>query len=65
MLVAATGTTGALVLAGPYRSIAERSLADRTLAPDEARTLTENARRLTALRHIEPALDANYKDVRA
>ncbi len=48
-----------------WLSYREYALLGRALHAEEARTLTEVARRLTALRLLEPALDANYKAVRA
>jgi hypothetical protein len=46
----------------PYR---ERDLLGRSLTADEARYVTEMARRLAALVLLEPALDANYAAVKA
>ncbi len=48
-----------------WLSYREYALLGRPLAPEEARTLTEVARRLAALVLLEPALDANYNAVRA
>ena len=48
-----------------WLSYREYALLGRPLSAEEARTLTETARRLTALRLLEPALDANYNAVRA
>ena len=48
-----------------WPSYREYALLGRPLAPEEARTLSEVARRLAALRLLEPALDANYNAVRA
>ncbi len=43
----------------------EDALLGRPLSAEEARTLTETARRLAVLALLEPALDANYNAVRA
>ena len=48
-----------------WLSYREYALLGRPLAPEEARTLTETARRLTALALLEPALNAHYNTVRA
>ncbi len=48
-----------------WLSYREYPLLGRPLAPEEARYLTEVARRLAALALLEPALDANYNAVRA
>ncbi len=48
-----------------WLSYREYALLGRPLSAEEARYLTETARRLTVLRLLEPALDANYNAVRA
>ncbi len=48
-----------------WLSYREYALLGRPLAPEEARYMTEVARRLAALCLLEPALDANYNAVRA
>ncbi len=47
-----------------WLSYREYALLGRPLSAEEARSLTETTRRLTALRLLEPALDANYNAVR-
>ena len=47
-----------------WLSYREYALLGRPLSAEEARSLTETARRLTALRLLEPALNANYNAVR-
>ena len=58
-------TIGGYQVMKKWLSYREYALLGRPLAPEEARTLTEVARRLAALRLLEPALDANYNAVRA
>ncbi len=48
-----------------WLSYREYALLGRPLHAEEARYVTEIARRLAALRLLEPALDANYNAVRA
>ncbi len=48
-----------------WLSYREYALLGRPLTAEEARTLTETARRLAALRLLEPTLNANYNAVRA
>ncbi len=48
-----------------WLSYREYALLGWPLSAEEARTVTETTRRLTALRLLEPALDANYNAVRA
>jgi len=48
-----------------WLSYRERALLGRDLRPDEARYVTEMARRIAAILLLEPALDANYMRVKA
>ena len=48
-----------------WLSYRERDLLGRSLSLDEAHYVTEMARRIAALVHLEPALDANYEAVKA
>jgi len=48
-----------------WLSYRERALLRRDLKPDEARYVTEMARRIAALVLLEPALDENYERVKA
>ncbi len=48
-----------------WLSYREYALLGRALAPEEARYLSEAARRLAGLALLEPALNANYTAVRA
>ena len=48
-----------------WLSYRERPLLGRDLKPDEARYVTEMARRIAAILLLEPALDANYERVKA
>ncbi len=57
-------TIGGYQVMKKWLSYREHALLGRALAPEEARTLTGTARRLTALALLEPALDANYNAVR-
>ncbi len=45
--------------------LSERALLGRDLKPEEARYVTEMARRIAALVLLEPALDSNYERVKA
>ena len=58
-------TIGGYQVLKKWLSYREYALLGRPLAAEEARTLSEVARRLAALRLLEPALDANYNAVRA
>jgi hypothetical protein len=46
-----------------WLSYRERPLLGRGLSPDEARAVTQIARRIAAILLLEPALDANYRGV--
>jgi len=48
-----------------WLSYRERGLLGRDLTADEARYVTEMARRIAAILLLEPALDANYERVKA
>ena len=48
-----------------WLSYRERPLLGRDLKVEEARYVTEMARRITALLQLEPALDTNYAAVKA
>ena len=48
-----------------WLSYREYALLGRDLTPDEVREVTAIARRLAALRLLEPALDAQYEAVKA
>ncbi len=58
-------TLGGYQVLKKWLSYREYALLGRALKPEEARSLTESARRLTALRLLEPRLDENYKAVTA
>jgi hypothetical protein len=60
-----TYTIGGYQVMKKWLSYRERSLLGRDLAPDEARYITEMARRIAAILLLEPALDANYERVKA
>lgn len=57
-------TSGGYQVLKKWLSYREYALLGRPLAAEEARYLTEVARRLAALRLLEPALNANYNAVR-
>lgn len=48
-----------------WLSYRERDLLGRSLALDEAREVRDMARRIAALLLLEPALDDNYRKVKA
>jgi hypothetical protein len=48
-----------------WLSYRERPLLGRDLTPQEARYVTEMARRIAAILLLEPALDASYERVKA
>ena len=48
-----------------WLSYREDEILGRALKPDEAREVTSMARRLAALILVQPALDENYKSVKA
>ena len=58
-------TIGGYQVMKKWLSYRERALLGRDLAPDEARYVTEMARRIAAILLLEPALDANYMRVKA
>ncbi len=58
-------TFGGCQVMKKWLSYREHALLGRALHAEEARYVTEIARRLAALRLLEPALDANYDAVRA
>ncbi len=58
-------TIGGYQVMKKWLSYRERALLGRDLKPDEARYVTEMARRIAALVLLEPALDANYERVKA
>jgi hypothetical protein len=60
-----TYTTGGYQVMKKWLSYRERPLLGRDLKPDEARYVTEMARRIAAILLLEPALDANYEAVKA
>ena len=60
-----THTIGGYQVMKKWLSYRERPLLGRDLTPDEARYVTEMARRIASLLLLEPALDANYENVKA
>ncbi len=60
-----TYTIGGYQVMKKWLSYRERPLLGRDLKPDEARYVTEMARRIAALLLLEPALDDNYERVKA
>jgi len=58
-------TIGGYQVMKKWLSYRERALLGRDLRPDEARYVTEMARRIAAILLLEPALDANYERVKA
>jgi Type ISP C-terminal specificity domain/N-6 DNA Methylase len=60
-----TYTIGGYQVMKKWLSYRERPLLGRDLKPDEARYVTEMARRIAAILLLEPALDANYERVKA
>jgi len=60
-----TYTIGGYQVMKKWLSYRERPLLGRDLTPDEARYVTEMARRIAAILLLEPALDANYERVKA
>jgi hypothetical protein len=58
-------TIGGYQVMKKWLSYRERPLLGRDLQPDEARYVTEMARRIAAILLLEPALDANYERVKA
>ena len=58
-------TIGGYQVMKKWLSYRERPLLGRDLTPEEARYVTEMARRIAALLLLEPALDANYERVKA
>ncbi len=57
-------TIGGYQVIKKWLSYRERDLLSRSLTKDEARELTNIARRITAMVLLEPALDANYTTVK-
>jgi hypothetical protein len=60
-----TFTIGGYQVIKKWLSYRERPLLGRDLTVDEARYVTEIARRIAAILLLEPALDANYEAVKA
>ena len=60
-----TYTIGGYQVMKKWLSYRERPLLGRDLTVDEARYVTEMARRIAAILLLEPALDANYERVKA
>jgi hypothetical protein len=60
-----TYTIGGYQVVKKWLSYRERPLLGRDLTVDEARYVTEMARRIAAILLLEPALDANYERVKA
>jgi hypothetical protein len=58
-------TIGGYQVIKKWLSYRELSLLGRPLTPDEAREVTNIARRIAAILFLEPALDANYERVKA
>ena len=58
-------TIGGYQVMKKWLSYRERPLLGRDLTPDEARNVMEMARRIAAILLLEPALDANYENVKA
>ena len=58
-------TIGGYQVMKKWLSYRERPLLGCDLTPDEARYVTEMARRITAILLLEPALDASYEWVKA
>ena len=58
-------TIGGYQVIKKWLSYRERPLLGRDLTVDEARYVTEMARRIAAILLLEPALDANYEAVKA
>jgi hypothetical protein len=58
-------TIGGYQVMKKWLSYRERALLGRDLKADEARYVTEMARRIAAILLLEPALDANYERVKA
>jgi len=58
-------TIGGYQVMKKWLSYRERALLGRDLQPDEARYVTEMARRIAAILLLEPALDENYERVKA
>ena len=58
-------TIGGYQVMKKWLSYRERPLLGRDLTPEEARYVTEMARRIAALLLLEPALDENYQRVKA
>jgi len=58
-------TIGGYQVMKKWLSYRERALLGRDLKPDEARYVTEMARRIAAPVLLEPALDENYARVKA
>jgi predicted helicase len=60
-----TYTIGGYQVMKKWLSYRERPLLGRDLTPEEARYVTEMARRIAAIVLLQPALDANYERVKA
>ncbi len=57
-------TLGGYQVIKKWLSYREKELLGRSLSVDEARYVTDIARRITAILLLSPALDANYRDVK-
>ncbi len=60
-----TYTIGGYQVIKKWLSYRERPMLGRDLTVDEARYVTEMARRIAAILLLEPALDANYECIKA
>jgi hypothetical protein len=60
-----TYTIGGYQVMKKWLSYRERPLLGRDLTVDEARYVTEMARRIAAILVLEPALDENYEHIKA
>ena len=58
-------TIGGYQVIKKWLSYREREILGRALKMDEARAVTDTARRVAAILLMEPALDANYQAVKA
>ena len=58
-------TIGGYQVIKKWLSYREREILGRSLRMDEARAVTDIARRIAAILLLEPALDANYQAVKA
>lgn len=58
-------TIGGYQVIKKWLSYREQGILDRSLIPEEAREVTQTARRIAAILLLEPELDANYERVKA